>query len=322
MRKKTPTISVVIPVYGCRTCLLELYERLTYTLTQISTHHEIIFVNDASPDHAWEVITEISEADVRVVGINLARNFGQHLAITAGVDYCSGDWVVVMDCDLQDQPEEIEKMYLKATKEDYDVVFGRRYERQDSFFTQLGGKLFYYVLDYFTENKSDTTIANFSVASRKVIDNFKHLREQNRSYPMFLRWLGFKTGYINIEHSERKSGKSTYTFSKKLKLATDVIVSQSNKPLRMSIKFGFTISFLSMIYGIYLAVKYFFLEQPVSGWTSLMVSMYFLGGLMFANLGILGLYIGRIFNEVKQRPLYVIRDVTTNVRMLAKEDVS
>jgi dolichol-phosphate mannosyltransferase len=309
METASPDISVVVPVYGCKLCLLELYDRLTYSLTQIVNSHEIIFVNDASPDQAWDVISEISKVDKRVTGINLARNFGQHLAITAGIDHCKGNWVVVMDCDLQDQPEEIEKMYYKAINEDFDVVFGRRFERQDSYIKQLGGKIFYYLLDYFTENKSDTTIANFSIASKKVIDNFKLLREQHRTYPLFLRWLGFKTGFVNIEHARRITGKSTYTFSKKINLAINSIVSQSNKPLRLSIKFGFTIAALSFLYGLYLAIKYFFLEQPVSGWTSLMVSMYLIGGLMFANMGIIGLYIGRVFSEVKNRPLYVVRDI-------------
>lgn len=302
-------ISIITPVYGCCKSLNSLYERLNQTLSIITNNFEIIMINDSSPDNAWEAIKELSKKDVRVKGINLSRNFGQHKAITAGLDYAKGNWIVVMDCDLQDQPEEIIKLYNKAL-EGYDIVFGRRAERKDSFLKKLSSKLFYKVYDYFTESKIDNTIANFSIISKKVLNILKQMREQNRTYPLFVNWVGFKRTEINIDHSSRDEGKSSYTLSKLINLAIDSIVSQSNKPLKLSIKFGFVVSFLSLIYGVLLIVRYLISGVPVEGWTSVMVSIYFIGGLLFANMGILGLYIGKIFDETKNRPIYIVQETT------------
>lgn len=320
MEQRKPTISVVTPVYGCEKCLVELYRRLTETLEDMMTDFEIIMVNDHSPDNAWMLIKQLAENDRRVRGINLSRNFGQHHAITAGLDHADGDWVVVMDCDLQDQPEEIKRLYAKA-QEGYDVVFARRYERQDRLLRKWASKCFYRVLDYFTEAKSDHAVANFSISSRTVIDNFRKMREQNRLFPLFLQWMGFKTAYVNVEHAERYAGKTSYNFRKMFNLAIDSIVSQSNKPLRLSIKFGFFLSFVSLLYGLWLMYRYFFLAQPVAGWTSVMVSIYFIGGLLFANFGILGLYIGKVFDEVKHRPLYVVQERVGFDRKKAREEL-
>ena len=304
-------ISIIIPIYGCGNSLLELYNRLVKTLSTITNEFEIIMINDASPDDAWKSIKELAEKDNRVKGISFSRNFGQHRAITAGLDYAKGDWVVVMDCDLQDQPEEILKLYKKA-QEGYDVVFGRRYQRKDSLFKRISSKLFHKILGYFTESKMDSAIANFSIISSKVVDKIKKLREQNRLYPFFVNWVGFKRIDIDIEHAKRKEGESSYTLQKLIELAIDAIISQSNKPLKLAIKFGFTMSFLSLIYAVWLILRYFIFSISVEGWTSVMVSIYFIGGLLFANMGILGLYIGKIFDETKNRPLYIIEETTFN----------
>ncbi|WP_091276759.1 glycosyltransferase family 2 protein [Alteribacillus persepolensis] len=307
MKHSNPHISVVTPVYGCGDCLIQLYSRIKDTLEQHSLSFEMIMVEDNSPDQSWEVIQQLIHKDQRVKGISLARNFGQHAAITAGLDQTNGDWVVVMDCDLQDQPEEIIKLYEKA-QEGYDVVFARRHIRHDSFFKKMSSKLFYKVYDYFTENKTDPAIANFSISSRKVIQNFRQLREQSRNFPLFIKWMGFHSASVNVKHKEREYGVSSYNLSKLMNLAIEGIVSQSNKPLRLSIKFGFLLSFGAVIYGLYLMYQYFFMFEPVPGWTSMMVSIYFIGGLLFANLGILGLYIGKVFDEVKNRPIYIIQE--------------
>ncbi|TCP19970.1 dolichol-phosphate mannosyltransferase [Scopulibacillus darangshiensis] len=304
--KPKPLISVITPVYGCEGCLRELYKRLKRTLTQITQHFEIIMVYDHSPDHSWNVIQTLTSKDVRVKGLKLSRNFGQHVAITAGLDYSKGDWVVVMDCDLQDRPEEIANLYEKAM-EGYDIVFGRRSERQDSLLKKWQSKLFYKVYNYFAESHFDHTIANFCICSRKVIDEVIQLRERSRSYPLLLKWLGFNWTAIDIKHAERTEGRSSYTLVKLIRFAVNSIVSQSNKPLRMSIKLGFFISLISLLYGFYLIFRYLFFSQPVAGWTSVMVSIYFIGGLILANLGVLGLYIGKIFDEAKGRPLYVVQ---------------
>ncbi len=301
-------ISVVTPAYKCSECIEELYRRLKATFDKMSIDdYEIIYVNDASPENDWEIISEIAKKDSKVKGINLSRNFGQHRAITAGLDYASGDHIVVMDCDLQDQPEEIVKLYAKI-QEGYDVVFGRRYERKDKFLKKFFSKSFNMVFTYLTGRKVDNTVANFSIISKKVLNELKNIREQNRSYGLFLLWLGFDTAYVDIEHSKRYKGQSAYNFKKAMDLAIDFAVSHSNKPLKIFINFGLSISGFSFLYGIYLIWKYFFCNIPIQGWTSMMVSLYFIGGLILANMGLIGLYIGKIFDEVKARPLYSVKE--------------
>jgi len=302
-------ISVVTPVYGCSQTLEVLYTRLHNTLTSITDSFEIIMVNDASPDNAWESIKSLAKKDPRVKGINLSRNFGQHRAITAGLDFAQGDWVVVMDCDLQDQPEEILKLYRKV-QEGYDIVFGRRFHRKDTFFKKLGSNLFHKVYNYFTESNIDSSIANFSIISSNVVDKIRLLREQNQIYTLLVNLVGFKRTEINIEHAKRTEGHSSYTLIKLMDLAIDSIISQSNKPLKLSIKFGFFLSFISLLYGTWLVIRYFIFSVPVEGWTSMMVSLYFIGGLLFANMGVLGLYIGKTFDETKNRPLYIVKEMT------------
>lgn len=302
-------ISVVTPVYGCCENLNSLYERLRDTLSTITEDYEIIMVNDASPDNAWEAIKELAQKDGRVKGVDLSRNFGQHKAISAGLEYAQGEWTVVMDCDLQDQPEDIIKLYSKAM-EGYDIVFGRRFERKDSIYKRFSSRMFYIVNDYLTENKLDSTVANYSIISRKALNSVLRMKEQNRVYSLFANWVGFKKIEIDIEHAKRPEGKSSYTLYKMINLAIDSIVSQSNKPLRLAIKFGFILSLLSFLYGVWLIIRYYMFSIAAEGWTSVMVSIYFIGGLMFANMGMLGLYIGKIFDETKDRPIFLVQETT------------
>lgn len=309
MSNKRPHISVVTPVYGCAKALPELYERLVKTLTPITENFDIIMVNDQSPDKAWDVIQQLAAKDQRVKGINLSRNFGQHRAITAGLDYADGEWVVVMDCDLQDQPEEIVKLYNKA-QEGYDAVFGRRAQRKDTFFKKFTSKIYNKVFTFISGMETDPATANFSIISHNVVKYYRKMREQNRAYPPFVNWLGFKRADIDIEHAPRAHGESSYSFRKLMALAINSIVAHSNKPLRLSIEFGFLMTFFSLLYALWLVIRYFIYGVPVAGWTSVMVSIYLIGGLLFANMGILGLYIGKIFNETKQRPIYVVSDTT------------
>jgi len=304
-------ISVVIPVYGCYKSLKELNKRLNQSLIQITEKFEIIIINDASPDGAWKIIQDLAKEDKRVKGINLSQNFGQHSAITAGLDNAKGKWVVVMDCDLQDQPEEIIKLYNQAQK-GYDIVFGRRAERKDSFIKKIMSKAFYKIYSYFLDSDIDGTIGQFGIYSSKVINELQKLKEKNRAYAftMFINILGFKKTAIDIAHAKRETGKSSYNFKKLINLAINNIITQSNKPLRLFVKFGFIISMLSIFYVIKIIIYYFIYGVSIEGWTSLIVSIWFLFGLVFANLGILGLYIGKIFNEVKDRPIYIIDEMT------------
>lgn len=306
-------ISVVTPIYGCCSTLHELYTRLDAALSKISENYEIIMVNDGSPDSAWSTIQQLAHADERVKGINLSRNFGQHYAITAGLDFARGDWIVVMDCDLQDQPEELVKLYQKA-QEGYDIVVGRRALRQDSFFKKVSSKLFYMVFAYFTGSKIDNRIGNFGIYSRKVIRSLSALKEQNRSFGLFALWVGFRRIEVNIEHASRPQGKSSYTLKRMVGLAVDSIVAHSNKLLRISIKLGFILSATSLLYTLWLVVTYFVWATPVEGWTSLMVSVYFTAGLIIGSIGVVGLYVGKIFDEVKGRPLYIIDSTTFEMK--------
>ncbi len=299
--------SVVIPVYGCRGALPELHKRLTDTLTKITDDYEIILVNDGCPQNSWEVIEELCKSDGHVKGIELSRNFGQMKAILAGLDYCSGEWITVMDCDLQDRPEDILRMYEKA-KEGYDVVFARRTKRRDPFFKSLISKIFYKIYDFATDGNYDGALCNFSVVKRDVIENYRKMREQHRGYVMYLNWLGYRHAVVDVERDPRFEGKSSYTLKKRLKMAFELITSQSDKILRLTVGIGFAMTLVSLIAIIVIVIQYFTIHVS-PGWTSIVVSNFLIGGLMIMTIGIVGIYVGNIFMQTKGRPLYVVRQV-------------
>lgn len=301
-------ISVIVPVYGCPAAVAPLSERLTATLEKITEDFEIILVNDACPKGSWSEIEKVCSENPKVIGIEMARNFGQIKAITAGLDYASGDWIVVMDCDLQDRPEGIYDLYMKA-QEGYDVVFARRKERKDKATVKLLSKMFYKVYDYFTDGNYDNAICNFSISKREVIENYCSMREQNRAYTLFIKWLGYKQVAIDIDSDVRFEGKSSYNLKRKLKMASQFITAQSNKPLQFSVFVGFLIAFLAVLYAMIRIVLYMVTGNVPEGWTTLIVVICFLSGVILSSNGILGIYIGYVFNEVKQRPLYVVRSV-------------
>lgn len=300
-------ISVVIPVYGCREAVQPLCDRLKKTLEKISEDYEIILVDDHCPQNSWEEIQKVSIEDCRIKGIRFSRNFGQMRAIAAGIHQSAGNWVVVMDCDLQDTPEAIEDLYNKA-KEGYDVVFVRRINRIENPVTMFFSNNFYKVYNYFTDGNYDRALSNFSIASRQVINQFCRMNEQTRAYVLFLKWLGFKQGVVEMESAPRAAGRSSYTFKKKLSVALELITAQSNKPLLLSVKVGFAIALASFLYMIFLVAQFLFGASILPGWTSMIASVYFVGGLLMIMLGIVGIYIGNIFVETKHRPLYVVRD--------------
>ncbi len=305
-------LSIVIPVYGCRSALPELHRRLCKSIGEITQSYEIILVDDHCPQNSWEEIEKICESDQHVIGIKLSRNFGQLQAITAGLDKSRGNWVVVMDCDLQDRPEAIQELWEKA-QEGFDVVFARRKDRKDVFITAILSKAFYKIYDYFTDGTFDNSICNFSISKRCVIDSYCRMREHNRAYTMFIKWLGFRQTEINLLADQRYEGKSSYSFVKKTKLALDIITAQSNKPLFFSIKAGFIVAFLSMIYICYLFARTVFFGDILSGWTTIVASIYLMGGILLCAIGVAGIYIGNIFNEVKDRPLYIVADCLNEV---------
>jgi glycosyltransferase involved in cell wall biosynthesis len=306
--EKKPLFSIVVPTYGCETCLFSLYSRLKNTLETISSSFEIILINDCSPDGAWEAIKQLAEIDPRVKGINLSRNFGQHIAITAGLDQVQGDWIVVMDCDLQDQPEEIPNLYAK-TLDGFDIVLAQRTKRQDTFFKRLTSTAFYQILSYLTDTYQDGSIANFGMYHYKVIRNVTQMRERMRFFPIMVRWTGFKTTFLPVQHDARAEGKSGYSLKKLIYLATDTIIAFSDKPLRLSIKLGLTISFLSLMAALIIIVRALLGFKGITGWPSLIVSVWFTSGMIIFLLGVIGIYVARIFQEVIARPLYIIDEI-------------
>ena len=304
-----PHISVVIPVYKAENCLHELYRRLRASLESLTPDFEIIMVEDCGGDRSWEIIEELAHADKRVKGIQFSRNFGQHYGISAGIDHCRGDWLVVMDCDLQDRPEEIPRLYAKA-QEGYDVVLARRGKRKDPLLKRFTSWLYYKVFNYFAGTTYDGQVGNFRIVSHTVAENFRRFRETLRFYGGIVDWMGFPTASIDIAHDERFEGKSTYTYRKLFKLAAEIIIAYSDKPLRLAIKLGFSMAFLSFVYGSYTLCRALLYGSPVMGWSSIIVSLYFIGGIIIVVLGIIGIYLGKTFDEAKKRPLYVVRRMT------------
>lgn len=302
-------ISIVSPVFKAEKILPELVERIESSVNKITNDYEIILVEDGSPDNSWEVIEQLSKNHDKLKGYKFSRNFGQHIAITAGLDVAVGKWIVVMDCDLQDKPEEILKLYNKA-QEGYDYVQGRRLKRKDNIFKKVFSSMFYRFLEYLTESKIDPTIANFGIYNSIIISSVNKLREQSRWFPTFINWVGFKGTSITIDHGARQDGKSSYTFRKLFNLALDVIILNSNKPLKLIVKIGFIISLTSMVFALLTLFRYVKGEITVSGWTSIIISIWFLSGIIIFTLGIIGLYLSKVYDQSKNRPLYIVKQKT------------
>ncbi len=304
-------LSIVSPVYRAEKVLDELVKRIVQNVPKEFSSYEIILVDDFSPDNSWKKIEEIAQENSYVIGIKLSRNFGQHYAITAGLNQVSGDWIVVLDCDLQDQPEEIPKLY-EAAKKGFHSVLARRYNRQDSFFKRFFSKSFYSGLGYLTGSEQDASVANFGIYSKQVIQEVINLSEKIKYFPTMIKWVGFSTTKVDVEHASRSEGKSNYNLKKLLNLALDIILAYSDKPLRLIIKLGISIAFISFImvcYTIYGKLTGLF---SVTGYASLISSIWFLSGCILITLGVVGLYVGKTFEGVKNRPSYIIEKKTND----------
>lgn len=304
-----PLFSIVSPVYRAEQIVPELVRRIRAAVETITQDYEIILVEDGSPDKSWEAIAAESKKEARVKGIQLSRNFGQHYAITAGLDHTNGEWVVVMDCDLQDQPEEIASLFQKA-KEGYDIVLAQRKERQDSFFKRSSSQLFYRTLSYLTGTRQDPSIANFGIYHYRVIEALRKMQEPIRYFPTMVKWVGFRRTAMQVTHAERFSGNTSYNWSKLFRLAVDIILANSDKPIRLIVKFGFFVAFISFLIGAVVIYRYLMHQITVPGYTSLLVSIWFIGGMILFVLGLIGLYIGKIFEGVKSRPIYIVSTKT------------
>lgn len=300
-------LSVVVPVLNEEMLIHELVKRIKTNVELITKDFEIILVDDGSQDETWSEITKQAKQEPRIKGYKFSRNFGHHYAITAGLRNTMGEWVVVMDGDLQDRPEVIPELYKKA-QEGFDVVFVSRKNRPEKMYYKIAQKLFYFLLRTLSGIKFDSRQANFSIISRKVVDAFNTFPENARFYGSTIRWLGFRRSFIIADHGSRYAGKPSYTLKRRLKLASDIILSFSERPLKFSIFIGIFISIISIFASIIIFYKAITSKYTVIGWSSLMVSIYFLSGVMLIVLGVMGNYLGKVFNEIKRRPLFIIEE--------------
>lgn len=304
-------LSIVSPEYHGEKMVDELVRRIKESVIPITDDFEIILVNDASPDNTWGEIQKVCQKDTRVKGINLSRNFGQHYAISAGLKYAKGEWIVVLDCDLQDRPEEIPNLYAKAL-EGFDIVYAQRAERKDGFFKKMSSLVFHSCFDWLSGQKTDKTIANYGIYHSNVIAEYNKMSETARSFGSLIKYLGFRDTAIPVIHAERPQGKSSYSLLKLLKLSSDVIISNSNKPLKLAVGLGISMSIISFILALYNIFAFSIGIIQVAGFTTTVFSIWFVGGLLLFVMGILGLYIGKIFDQVKGRQLFIIQD-TINI---------
>ena len=301
-------LSIVSPVYKAEECLPELHRRMVAAAAQITPDFELVLVDDASPDQSWAVLKELAARDPRVKALRLSRNFGQHYAISAGLDHALGEWVVVMDCDLQDSPEAIGTLYRKA-REGHDLVFARRQDRKDAWFKRARSRLFARFIGWLTGTRFDSSISNFSVCSRRTVAAFRQYRERDRSFFMIMSDIGYPMVFLDVEHAPRFAGTTSYSFEKLVHYALQAVVSASTRPLRLSIRFGALVSLASFLFMMLLVIRYFMAKIEVPGWTTLVVLISFFFGLLFIQLGIMGLYLGRVFEESKRRPLYHLAEL-------------
>lgn len=301
-----PLISIIVPLFNEELVIAEMYSRLTQVLNNANFDYEILLINDGSRDKTLSIARDICAADRNVKLISFSRNFGHQVAITAGIDKASGHAVVIIDADLQDPPELIPKMVDKWT-EGYQVVYGARRKREgERLFKRLTASLFYRILRRMTLVDIPVDTGDFRLIDRRIVEQLKQMRERTRFVRGMVSWVGFKQCKLEYVREKRLAGETKYPFKKMLKFALDGILSFSQVPLKFASAFGFIcsgISFLALVYG--LIIKYLFPQQAIPGWASIFVGLLFLGGVQLICLGVLGEYLGRIYEEVKQRPLYI-----------------
>jgi dolichol-phosphate mannosyltransferase len=301
-----PQLSIVVPIYGCVDCIDRLYTRLRDVLDQSEPDWELLLVDDDSPDHAWPHLLELVKRDARVRAFRMSRNFGQHAAITAGLAESRGHWIVVMDCDLQDPPEEIPRL-LTTAREGYEVVLTRRDQRQQIWHRRVAAQLYFRLRNHLLETKVDSEYSTLSVISRSVADAFLRMGDRDRQYMLILHWLGFRRTVLELEHVKREVGRSSYTLSKLMKVAMDGMFFQTTVLLRWIVYAGFAVAGAGLVLAMVFVALYF-LDRPLPGFTTLAVLILLVGGFIMLSTGISGLYVGKIFEQVKGRPLYVVAE--------------
>jgi len=300
------SIAVIIPVYNESGNLHTLYSRLVAVLESIVTQYQIVFVNDGSTDNSSEIITTLAQEDDHVFYINLSRNFGHQVAVSAGLNHVDADCTIIIDADLQDPPELISDLYREYQK-GFDVVYAKRKKRHgESILKKLTAKLYYRLLKRLVRFEIPLDAGDFRLLSRRVVKAVNTMPEQNKYLRGQIAWLGYKHSHVLYEREERHHGKSGYTISKMFRLAIDGITGFSDKPLAYVSRLGFVISLFSFITILFAIFSHFILKQTITGWTSLIICVSFLGGIQLLSIGVIGEYISRINKNVIQRPLYVI----------------
>ena len=296
-------LSVVVPVYGCADCLTALHRRLTSSLATVTDSYELVFVDDRSLDGGWLVLQGLAGADDRVRAFRLSRNFGQDAAITAGLAQARGRWAVVMDCDLEEAPEDIPRLWA-AAGEGYEVVRTVRRGWRHSAFRRFTSRL-YRRLTLETDTRPD--YSNLSLLSRRVVDAFLRLRDRDREFMIALDWLGFDSTAVEIEHHERHAGRSGYTLARLVRVALDGMYFRSTVLLRLVVLLGFLVAAAGVGLAVFEIADYVLApHKTVPGYTSLAVLVLLLAGFIIVSVGVVGLYVGRIFEQVKDRPLFLI----------------
>jgi len=304
MKTISKTISIVSPVYKAENIIDELVKRISEEVSELTENYEIILIEDGGGDRSWAKIEENCTRNKNVKGIKLSRNFGQHYAITAGLKEAKGDIIVILDCDLQDDPMHIRKL-LEEFDKGHDVVFTKRIGRKHSFFKLVTAKIYNSLFKIFSDKNYDLDVGSMTLISRRVKDEFIKLKDQDRLYIQLIKWIGFKSTYVPVDHRDRYEGKSTYSVSKLFVTAIQGWTSYSDKLLRLSIYSGLMISIATLLVGIYIVISYF-LKSFQPGWPSIIVAILFSTGLILMSIGIAGIYIGKIFEQTKERPLYIV----------------
>lgn len=306
-------ISVIVPVFNEESGIAELYTRLTASVKSITPDYELIFVNDGSTDNSLQKIVELSVADNHVKYISFSRNFGHQAAISSGIDFAVGKAAVIIDGDLQDPPELIPEMFKKY-KEGYKVVYAKRKSRKgETAYKKLSARLFYRLLKRITSIDIPLDTGDFRLIDRTITEQLKRMPEKSKFLRGQIAWLGFKQTFVEFERDERKYGNTAFTTKKMLRFAFQGITGFSDSPLRLASWLGLIVSAVAFVVILYAIYSKFILKEVITGWTSIIISTMFIGGIQLLTIGIIGEYINRINTETKNRPLYIVEDSNMEV---------
>ena len=312
-KEQKKILSIVSPVYNEAENLGEFYSRVINATDNLNLEIEIIYINDGSQDSTIDIITKQRQIDNRITIIDLSRNFGKEIALTAGLDYSSGEAVIVIDADLQDPPELIPKL-VEKWREGYDVVNAKRIKRKgESLLKKVMSYIYYRLLFYLSDINVPRDTGDFRLLNKNALDALLKLREKHRYMKGLFVWVGFKQKEIEYEREARFKGKTKWGFFSLFNLAFDGLTSFSIMPLRLASTIGFLAALIGFFYGAVIVFKTLFFHEPVAGFTSLVVLVTFFGGIQLLSIGIIGEYIGRIFNETKNRPLYVVKNIQGSI---------